>query len=69
MLAYALTKPLLPVKFRQLQLNLNVRDLPSRLRGSVENQVMVTEMKDEDQKLDQPMNAAIEVPRDPNKQS
>jgi len=68
-LAYALTKPLLPVKFRQLQLNLNVRDLPSRLRGRVENQVMVTEIKDEDQELDQPVNATTKVPRDHNKQS
>jgi hypothetical protein len=68
-LADVLTKPLPPVKFRQVQLNLNVCGLPSRLRGSVENQVMVIEMKDEDQELDQPMNAAIEVPRDPNKQS
>lgn len=35
----------------------------------VDNQVMVIEIKDEDQELDQPVNAATEVPRDHNKQS
>jgi hypothetical protein len=30
---------------------------------------MVTEIKDEDQKLDQLVNASTEIPRDPNKQS
>ena len=35
-LADALTKPLPPIKFRQVLLNLNVRALPSRLRGRVE---------------------------------
>jgi len=57
-----------PAKFRQVQLNLNVRDLPSRLRGRVENQVMVTEIKDEDQEPDQPVNAANEISKDHNKQ-
>ena len=32
-LADALTKPLPPIKFRQVQINLNVRELPSKLRG------------------------------------
>ena len=54
-LADALTKPLPQVKFREVQCNLNVRDLPSRLRGRVEDQVMVTEFKDED--TDPPVNA------------
>jgi hypothetical protein len=30
---------------------------------------MVTEIKNEDQELDQPVNAATEVPKDLNKQS
>ena len=54
-LADALTKPLPPVKFREVQCNLNVRDLPSRLRGRVEDQVMVIEVKYED--TDPPVNA------------
>jgi hypothetical protein len=65
----ALRKPLPLVKFKQVQLNLNVFDLPSRLRERVENQVMVTEIKNEDQELDQHVNAATEVPKDLNKQS
>ena len=68
-LADAHTKLLPPIKFRQVQLNLNVHDLPSRLKGRVENQVMVAEIKNEDKELDQPVNAATEVPRDHNKQS
>jgi len=35
----ALTKPLPPNKFKQVLFNLNVRDLPSRLRGRVEDHV------------------------------
>ena len=35
----------------------------------VYNQVMVTEIKDENQELDQLVNATTEVPRDHNKQS
>ena len=65
----AFRKPLPLVKFKQVQLNLNVFDLPSTLRERVENQVMVTEIKNEDQELDQPVNAATEVPKDLNKQS
>ena len=37
--------------------------------GCTENQVMVTEIKDEDQEHDQPVNAATENPRDHKKQS
>ena len=63
----ALANPLPPIKFKQVQLNLNVHELPSGLRGRVENQVMVTEIKDEDQEPDQPMNAATEISKDHNK--
>ena len=48
-LADALTKPLPPIKFRQVQLNLNVRDLPFRLRGRVENQLKIMEITEDDQ--------------------
>ena len=45
-LADALTKPLPPTKFRQVQLNLNVRDLPFSLKGRVEEQVTTTELNE-----------------------
>jgi hypothetical protein len=61
-LADALTKPLPPVKFSQVQRNLNVRDLPSRLRGRVEDQAMVTEFKGED--TDPPVNAVTRIAED-----
>ena len=48
-LADALTKALPPNKFRQVRHNLHVRDLPSRLRGRVENKIMLAEINDEDQ--------------------
>ncbi|KAF9665396.1 hypothetical protein SADUNF_Sadunf16G0118200 [Salix dunnii] len=44
-LADALTKHLLPVKFKQVLINLNVRELPSRLS---------TDLRDEDQEDDPP---------------
>jgi len=66
-LANALTKPLPPVKFRKVQHNLNVRDLPSRLRGRVEDQVMVTKFKGED--TDPPANAVTGNVKDHTKQS
>ena len=44
----ALTKSLPPNKFWQVQLNLNVRDLPFRLRGRVKNQIMLTEIEEDD---------------------
>jgi len=56
-----------PVKFRQVQCNLNVSDLPSRLRGRVEDQVMVTEFKGED--TDPPVNAVTRTAKDYTKQS
>lgn len=43
-LADALIKSLPPIRFKQVQRNLNVHDLPSRLRGGVESQVDVTEI-------------------------
>jgi hypothetical protein len=66
-LADALTKPLPPIKFREVQRNLNVRDLPSRLRGRVEDQVMVTEFKGED--TNPPANAITGTAKDHTKQS
>jgi len=66
-LADALTKPLPPIKFKEDQHNLNVRDLPFRLRGRVEDQVMVTEFKGED--TDPPVNAVTETVKDHTKQS
>ena len=50
-LTNALTKPLPPNKFRRVQLILNVHDLPFRLRGCVENQIMLTEIKGKDLQL------------------
>ncbi|KAL3819930.1 hypothetical protein ACJIZ3_005835 [Penstemon smallii] len=48
-LADALTKPLPPVQFKHVKHNLNVRELPSRLRGHVENQVRIIEdIEDQD---------------------
>jgi hypothetical protein len=45
-LTNALTQSLPPIKFKQVQHNLNVRDLPSRLRRRcVESQVDVSEIK------------------------
>jgi len=61
-LADALTKLLPPVKFSQVQRNLNVHDLPSRLRGRVEDQAMVTEFKGED--IDPPVNAVTRIAED-----
>jgi hypothetical protein len=48
-LADALTKPLPPIKFKQVLFNLNVLDLPSRLRGGVEDHIAVV---DEDREVD-----------------
>ncbi|KAA8524312.1 hypothetical protein F0562_010735 [Nyssa sinensis] len=48
-LANALTKPLSPKKFTDVKHNLNVRDLPFRLRGHVEDQVISSEITIEDQ--------------------
>lgn len=51
-LADALKKPLPPIKFKQAQNDLNVRDLRSKLRGHVESQVATIEIKSEDQTQD-----------------
>jgi len=37
--------------------------------GCTKNQVMITEIKNKDQKHDQPVNAATKIPRDHKKQS
>ncbi|KAB5531523.1 hypothetical protein DKX38_018193 [Salix brachista] len=59
-LADALTKPLPPNQFRQVMINLNVRELPFRLRGRVEDHVTAAhiqdtsdDLQDEDQDIDQ----------------
>ncbi|KAB5521562.1 hypothetical protein DKX38_025881 [Salix brachista] len=63
-LADALTKALPTIKFRQVMINLNVRELPSRLRGRVEDHVTAShvqdteaDLQDEDQEIDQAADA------------
>lgn len=43
----ALTKPLPLIKFKQVQTNMNVHALPSRLRGHIEDQTLITKDKED----------------------
>ena len=61
-LADSLTKPLPPGQFKQVLINLHVRELPSRLRGRVEDQVTATDLRDEDQENDPEITADHNIP-------